>query len=262
MDTSYHILLKVDTFDFKPITQEERGGGCSQCWWRRRAWSWAPSTPTPCSHSSSALSASTISPLPSNSAPRWNIQHVWKLNWIQGHLVCIDCFPRLPHCPTCRSPMAEERNLGMEQVRKALGNFVISTIVRFPDCWSSHAGTTRWVARRHTAWVLRQSTKGTVPTSSSSVPSTDSAPSGALYQPLYPTLSLSMQLHLSQVDFAFFRNIKYPCACSTTLWNPLLPCEVLLQEKPVELHLRVGQEPVPVHGEAHPLLHRRPAWEL
>ena len=34
----------------------------------------------------------------------------------QGHLVCIDCFPRLPHCPTCRSPMAEERNLGMEQV--------------------------------------------------------------------------------------------------------------------------------------------------
>ena len=79
MDTSYHILLKVDTFDFKPLTQEERGGGCSRCWWRRRAWSWAPSTPTPCSHSSSALSASTISPLPSNSAPRWNIQHVWTL---------------------------------------------------------------------------------------------------------------------------------------------------------------------------------------
>jgi len=38
----------------------------------------------------------------------------------KGHLVCIDCFPRLPHCPTCRSPMAEERNLGMEQVSRLL----------------------------------------------------------------------------------------------------------------------------------------------
>ena len=22
---------------------------------------------------------------------------------VKGHLVCSDCFPRLPHCPTCRS---------------------------------------------------------------------------------------------------------------------------------------------------------------
>ena len=39
---------------------------------------------------------------------------------VKGHLVCSDCFPRLPHCPTCRSPMSEERNLGMEQVARLL----------------------------------------------------------------------------------------------------------------------------------------------
>lgn len=38
----------------------------------------------------------------------------------KGHLVCTDCFPRLPHCPTCRSAMSEERNLGMEQVARLL----------------------------------------------------------------------------------------------------------------------------------------------
>jgi len=38
----------------------------------------------------------------------------------KGHLVCIDCFPRLPHCPTCRSSMSDERNLGMEQVAHLL----------------------------------------------------------------------------------------------------------------------------------------------
>ena len=35
---------------------------------------------------------------------------------VKGHLVCIDCFPRLHHCPTCRSAMCDERNLAMEQV--------------------------------------------------------------------------------------------------------------------------------------------------
>ena len=39
---------------------------------------------------------------------------------VKGHLVCTDCFPRLPHCPTCRSGMSEERNLGMEQVARLL----------------------------------------------------------------------------------------------------------------------------------------------
>ena len=39
---------------------------------------------------------------------------------VQGHLVCSDCFPRLPHCPTCRSAMSAERNLGMEQVSRLL----------------------------------------------------------------------------------------------------------------------------------------------
>lgn len=39
---------------------------------------------------------------------------------IKGHLVCSDCFPRLPHCPTCRSTMSAERNLGMEQVSRLL----------------------------------------------------------------------------------------------------------------------------------------------
>lgn len=39
---------------------------------------------------------------------------------IEGHLVCIDCFPRLHHCPTCRSVMCEERNLAMEQVSRLL----------------------------------------------------------------------------------------------------------------------------------------------
>ena len=164
--------------------------------------------------------------------------------------------------------MAEERNLGMEQVRndqQTSGSCVISTIVRCPDCWSSHAGTTRWAAKRHTAWVRRQSMKGTARTSSWSAPFTASAPSGEPSLPSYPTLSLSMQLHLSQVDCAFLRIIGFnqPCpSSSATLWNPLLPRKVLLQEKPVELHLWVGQEPVPVHGEAHPLLHRRPPWEL
>jgi hypothetical protein len=39
---------------------------------------------------------------------------------VQGHLVCSDCYPRLPHCPTCRSDMSAERNLGMEQVSRLL----------------------------------------------------------------------------------------------------------------------------------------------
>ena len=51
--------------------QEEKDRGCSRCWWRRRTWSWGRSTQTLCSLSSSAPSVSIISPLPSNSAPRW-----------------------------------------------------------------------------------------------------------------------------------------------------------------------------------------------
>lgn len=39
---------------------------------------------------------------------------------VKGHLVCIDCFPRLHHCPTCRSAMCDERNLAMEQVARLL----------------------------------------------------------------------------------------------------------------------------------------------
>jgi len=39
---------------------------------------------------------------------------------IKGHLVCSDCFPRLPHCPTCRSTMSIERNLAMEMVSRLL----------------------------------------------------------------------------------------------------------------------------------------------
>ena len=39
---------------------------------------------------------------------------------VKGHLVCIDCFPRLHHCPTCRSSMCDERNLAMEQVSRLL----------------------------------------------------------------------------------------------------------------------------------------------
>ena len=38
----------------------------------------------------------------------------------KGHLLCLDCFPRLHHCPTCRGPMCEERNLAMEQVASLL----------------------------------------------------------------------------------------------------------------------------------------------
>ena len=40
---------------------------------------------------------------------------------VKGHLVCNECFPRLPHCPTCRSPMNQERNL-------AIGKFKISPL--------------------------------------------------------------------------------------------------------------------------------------
>nr|ACO10646.1 E3 ubiquitin-protein ligase SIAH1B [Caligus rogercresseyi] len=39
---------------------------------------------------------------------------------VKGHLVCIDCFPRLHHCPTCRSNMCDERNLAIEQVSRLL----------------------------------------------------------------------------------------------------------------------------------------------
>lgn len=39
---------------------------------------------------------------------------------VKGHLVCADCFPRLAHCPTCRSAMSTERNLAMEQVSRLL----------------------------------------------------------------------------------------------------------------------------------------------
>jgi len=39
---------------------------------------------------------------------------------IKGHLVCNECFPRLPHCPTCRSPMNQERNLAIEQIARLL----------------------------------------------------------------------------------------------------------------------------------------------
>ncbi len=39
---------------------------------------------------------------------------------VKGHLVCNDCFPRLPHCPTCRSAMCDERNLAIEQVSQLL----------------------------------------------------------------------------------------------------------------------------------------------
>ena len=46
---------------------------------------------------------------------------------IKGHLVCIDCFPRLHHCPTCRSAMCDERNLAMEQV---------SRLLKYPCRWT------------------------------------------------------------------------------------------------------------------------------
>lgn len=39
---------------------------------------------------------------------------------IKGHLVCSDCFPRLHHCPTCRSAMCDERNLAIEQISRLL----------------------------------------------------------------------------------------------------------------------------------------------
>ena len=39
---------------------------------------------------------------------------------VKGHLVCVDCFPRLAHCPTCRGNMSEERNLAMEQISRLL----------------------------------------------------------------------------------------------------------------------------------------------
>ena len=39
---------------------------------------------------------------------------------VKGHLVCNECFPRLPHCPTCRSAMNPERNLAIEQMARLL----------------------------------------------------------------------------------------------------------------------------------------------
>lgn len=39
---------------------------------------------------------------------------------VKGHLVCNECFPRLPHCPTCRSAMNQERNLAVEQIASLL----------------------------------------------------------------------------------------------------------------------------------------------
>merc|ERR1719189_2528352 len=39
---------------------------------------------------------------------------------VKGHLVCNECFPRLPHCPTCRSAMNPERNLAIEQIARLL----------------------------------------------------------------------------------------------------------------------------------------------
>ncbi len=39
---------------------------------------------------------------------------------VKGHLVCNECFPRLPHCPTCRSAMNQERNLAIEQIARLL----------------------------------------------------------------------------------------------------------------------------------------------
>ena len=46
---------------------------------------------------------------------------------VKGHLVCNECFPRLPHCPTCRSPMNQERNLAVEQI----GMYVQASCVSF-----------------------------------------------------------------------------------------------------------------------------------
>ena len=46
---------------------------------------------------------------------------------VKGHLVCNECFPRLPHCPTCRSPMNQERNL-------AIGKFKFPPLDGVEDC--------------------------------------------------------------------------------------------------------------------------------
>ena len=43
-----------------------------------------------------------------------------------GHLVCANCRPKLTCCPTCRGPLGNIRNLGMEKVCQVL--FIIKKI--------------------------------------------------------------------------------------------------------------------------------------
>merc|ERR1712227_405093 len=150
---------------------------------------------------------------------------------VKGHLVCSDCFPRLPHCPTCRSPMSEERNLGMEQVARLL---------KFPcryhpmGCTESYSLSQKEEHERNCPYLQLKcpfhgqcsfggSLSAVVPhlKAEHSVTPVPVQPSGTLFY---------------RAKFFFKRN----------LWNFIF----------------LGRQPVQVHGETRPLVHRGQAREL
>ena len=48
-----------------------------------------------------------------------------------GHLVCANCRPKLTCCPTCRGPLGNIRNLGMEKVSWLFCNKQLKVIICF-----------------------------------------------------------------------------------------------------------------------------------
>ena len=262
------LILKIDS---KLIAQEEKDRGCSRCCWRRRTSSWGPSTPTPCSPSSSAPSVSTISPLPSNSAPRWRTKLLIMLTTEQ-------LYPGSPGLHRLLPPVASLSDMSIPNGRgEELGdgagkkwstdlwklchfnNCQVSRLLKFPcryhpmGCKEAHSLSAKAEHERNCPYLQLK------------CPFHGQCSFGGALSAVVPHLKsehavtpVPGRLHFPQNN-----GFNQPCpSSSATLWNPLLPRKVLLQEKPVELHLWVGQEPVPVHGEAHPLLHRRPPWEL
>ena len=161
--------------------------------------------------------------------------------------------------------MAEERNLGMEQVRKDLyfcyvNPCQVSRLLRFPcryhpmGCKEAHNLSAKAEHERNCPYLQLK------------CPFHGQCSFGGALSAVVPHLKSEHAVtpvpgRLYPIIASWF-GLNWLCAPSSTFWNPLLSGKVLLQEEPVELHLWVGQEPVQVHGQAHTLLHRWPAWEL
>ena len=120
-------------------------------WWSRPTWSWVWSTPTPCSRCWSAPCAWITSRRPSSNVSRvtWSAQ---------------TASPASPTVPPAGRPCRRR------------GTWAWS---RWRGSSSSPAATIPWDAQSPTHWRRRRSTRGTAPTSSSSVPFTASVPSEA-----------------------------------------------------------------------------------